>query len=63
MIRDFVEKSISEHRDTFNSEELRDFIDVYISEMLKEKDPESSFYGDTGLENLVQSLVDLFFAG
>ncbi len=63
MIRDFVEKSISEHRDTFNPEELRDFIDVYISEMLKEKDPESSFYGDTGLENLVQSLVDLFFAG
>ncbi len=63
MIRDFVEKSISEHRDTFNPEELRDFIDVYISEMLKEKDPESSFYGDNGLENLVQSLIDLFFAG
>jgi hypothetical protein len=63
VIRDFVEKSISEHRDTFNPEELRDFIDVYISEMLKEKDPESSFYGDNGLENLVQSLIDLFFAG
>ena len=59
----FVEKSIKEHLDTFNAEDLRDFIDVYIAEMNKEKDPESSFFGDNGLENLVQSLVDLFLAG
>ena len=63
LIREFVEKSIKEHLDTFNAEDLRDFIDVYIAEMNKEKDPESSFFGDNGLENLVQSLVDLFFAG
>jgi hypothetical protein len=48
---------------TFNAEELRDFIDVYISEMKKEKDPDSSFFGRTGHENLIHSLVDLFFAG
>ena len=63
LIREFVEKSIKEHLDTFNAEDLRDFIDVYIAEMNKETDPESSFFGDNGLENLVQSLVDLFFAG
>ena len=42
---------------------LRDFIDVYISEMLQEKDPESSFFGENGRENLIQSLYDLFLAG
>ena len=48
---------------TFNAEEPRDFIDVYITEMKKEKDPKSSFFGKIGHENLVHSLVDLFFAG
>jgi hypothetical protein len=63
MIRDFVEKSVHEHLSTFNGDEMRDFIDVYIAEMNKEKDPESSFYRETGLENLIQTLIDLFLAG
>jgi len=43
--------------------ELRDFIDVYLTEIESTKDPESSFFGEKGIENLVMSLSDLFFAG
>ncbi len=60
-IREFIETSIQEHLDTFNGEELRDFIDVYISEMAKEKDPDSSFFGENGRENLVTLLLKLFY--
>jgi hypothetical protein len=43
--------------------ELRDFIDVYLTEIENETDPGSSFYREKGIENLIQSLSDLFFAG
>jgi len=62
-VRNFIEQGIKEHEESFNPNELRDYIDVYLAEMRESKDPESSFHGEAGKENLVQSLIDLFFAG
>ncbi len=42
---------------------MRDFIDVYLTEIENETDPDSSFFRDKGIENLIQTLSDLFFAG
>ena len=42
---------------------MRDFIDVYLAQIKAENDPESSFYQDKGIENLTQTLADLFCAG
>jgi len=42
---------------------MRDFIDVYLTEIENETDPESSFFREKGIENLIQTLSDLFFAG
>jgi hypothetical protein len=54
---------VEQHQATFNPGEMRDFIDVYLSEIETETDPESSFFKEKGIENLIQSLSDLFFAG
>ena len=54
---------LEEHQKTFTPGEMRDFIDVYLSEIENETDPGSSFYKENGIENLVQTLSDLFFAG
>jgi cytochrome P450 len=62
-IRDFISATIEQHQATFNSGEMRDYIDVYLSEIETETDPESSFYKEKGIENLIQALSDLFFAG
>ena len=52
-----------QHQATFNPGEMRDYIDVYLSEIDSETDPESSFFKEKGIENLIQALSDLFFAG
>ena len=41
----------------------RDFVDVYLKEISKTKDPSSSFFGKRGEESLVAVLLDLFLAG
>ena len=55
--------SAEDHQQSFVTGELRDFIDVYLTEIESETDPESSFFREKGIENLIQSLSDLFFAG
>lgn len=63
-VKEFVASSIEEHRKTFNPDDPpRDFIDVYLGEIDKETDPNSSFYDKEGDCNLVNTLIDLFFAG
>ena len=43
--------------------EPRDFTDKMLIEISKTTDKSSSFYGDFGLENLTNTLFDLFLAG
>lgn len=47
--RQFVQKAIDEHMRTFQEDAPpRDFIDVYLQEIRKTTDPNSSFYGEEG---------------
>lgn len=56
----FIGKFYREHKETFDPENLRDFLDAYILEMDKQKsDPESTFFE----ENLFMTIADLFLAG
>ncbi|XP_042318054.1 cytochrome P450 2J2-like [Sceloporus undulatus] len=57
-LKSFVRKIIEKHQEDQNPQEARDFIDAYLNEMAKE-DASSSFHK----ENLLQSTLDLFFAG
>ena len=45
------------------SDDSKDFIDVYLKEIEKTTDKESSFYGRHGKHSLISSLLDLFGAG
>ncbi|XP_042318055.1 cytochrome P450 2J2-like [Sceloporus undulatus] len=57
-LKSFVSKIIEKHQEDRNPHEARDFIDAYLNEIAKE-DASSSFHK----ENLLQSTLDLFFAG
>uniref|UniRef100_A0A670I247 Cytochrome P450 family 2 subfamily J member 2 n=1 Tax=Podarcis muralis TaxID=64176 RepID=A0A670I247_PODMU len=57
-LKSFVREIIEKHKEDWNPSEPRDFIDAYLNEMAKEDAP-SSFHE----ENLLQSTLDLFFAG
>ncbi|MGH0120230.1 UNVERIFIED_CONTAM: hypothetical protein FKN15_056555 [Acipenser sinensis] len=56
----FIGKLYREHKQTFDPENLRDFLDTYILEMDKQKsDPETTFFE----ENLFPTIADLFLTG
>ncbi|KAG8171470.1 hypothetical protein JTE90_014863 [Oedothorax gibbosus] len=57
----FFKNIINKHKDTFDSKNMRDFIDKYIFEVTskQEKDPNTSFSDDT----LANNVLDLFVAG
>ena len=55
--------AINEHKDSLDSENPRDFMDVYLSQVESTKDQNSSFHGKRGEESLIASLIDLFLAG
>ena len=56
-------ENIKDHEDTRDTNDPRDFTDKALAEIDKTADPASSFYGAHGKENLVNTLLDLFFAG
>ena len=58
-----MRKSIENHQQTFDQNNSRDFIDKYLTEIENTKDPNSSFFGKAGIENLASTLTDLFIAG
>ena len=61
---DILEPYIQDHIKTFDEDNLRDFLDIYIAQMKEcDEDPSSSFYKDTGLDSLRTSIVDMFMAG
>ena len=60
---DFFGELYAQHERTFDPAQLRDFIDVYCSERrrVSAKDlKESSFYGEEGNLNYVNTMFDLF---
>ncbi|XP_067875652.1 cytochrome P450 2J2-like isoform X2 [Heterodontus francisci] len=60
LIEAVVQEFINQHKDTLNGEEIRDFIDVYLLEMEKERNFPDSCLTDG---NLLFNICDLFLAG
>ncbi|XP_057175808.1 cytochrome P450 2B4-like [Triplophysa rosa] len=56
----FIRDEVKEHRQTFDPENPRDFIDAYLLEIEKQKSREDSTFHE---ENMVMSAADLFLAG
>ena len=56
MIQDLIQT----HKTSHDKNHPRDFIDCYLTEILNTEDPESSFYKETGEDNLTTLLIDLF---
>ncbi|XP_056379799.1 cytochrome P450 2D17-like [Hyla sarda] len=59
-IIEFLKEIVSEHKKTWNPNDIRDFIDAYLVEMEKVKDDSSSSMNE---ENLLMTTYDLFGAG
>ena len=62
-LKNMMLKSIENHKKTIDTNEPRDYIDKYLIEIENTKDPNSSFFGANGIENLAANLLDLFLAG
>jgi len=59
-----IEDSLDKHLKTYDPGNKRDFTDVYISEMIKQKDnPDSSFNSINGKDNYICVMTNLFVAG
>ena len=63
---DWFSQEYEAHLSTYEETTLRDYIDCYIQERKRaerDDDTDSSFYGETGHWNFVNSMLDLFLAG
>ena len=60
----FVEEYVINHQSSFDRNNIRDFLDLYLDEIQKhELEPNSSFYRERGYYMLINVLIDLLFAG
>ncbi|XP_064349598.1 LOW QUALITY PROTEIN: cytochrome P450 2J2-like [Camelus dromedarius] len=59
----FVAHVIENHKRDWNPAEARDFIDAYLQEIEKVRNPEGNATSSFNEENLIHSTLDLFFAG
>ena len=60
---DFFRELYDDHERTFDPDDMRDFIDVYCAERKRAKEEnrrESSFFGDVGDLNFVNTMFDFF---
>ena len=62
-IKAFLNVTIKQHRDTFDPDNIRDFIDTYLLEIQERGVKGTSFHASQGEEHLVNTLLDLFIAG
>ncbi|XP_059087981.1 cytochrome P450 2C15-like [Tigriopus californicus] len=62
-VKNFLTDLVLEHKATFDPLNIRDFIDAYLLETSRTINSESSFHESKGNEILLQTLIDLFFAG
>jgi cytochrome P450 len=60
VVRSFLAKHVQSHNILYVENQPRDFIDVYMDEVKKTTDPESSFHEKQG--TLVDTLMDMFSA-
>ena len=62
-IMNLMTESIKQHQDTLDVNDPRDFTDKMLIEINNTTDKSSSFYGEVGIDNLRNTLFDLFLAG
>ncbi|GAB1601444.1 cytochrome P450 2B4-like [Argonauta hians] len=57
-IRTYITKKITEHRESFNAENIRDLIDAYLITL--QNDPNNAALSET---NMFRAIMDIFLAG
>ena len=62
-VKNVISPVIAEHHKNLDEDNLQDFMDVYLTEIKKTTDPQSSFYQKRGIESLTAGMIDLFLAG
>lgn len=66
-LRNYVQEYIDEHKNARKlagpAPTVRDMIDVYLEEIENCTDPNSEFYGERGMQNLLYSAIGLLMAG
>ena len=62
-IKSYLRRAIQLHKETFEENNVRDFIDAYIKRVHQTSDITSSFHISEGYDHLVDTLLDLFVAG
>ncbi|CAG7824066.1 unnamed protein product, partial [Allacma fusca] len=63
-IKGILQDHIDEHQKTYSEDGVpRDFMDVYLAEIYKTTDTNSSFYKDHGMRSLRAVMTDFFIAG
>ena len=63
-IRDIADRELVDHERTFDSNNMRDFVDVYICQMKeanKEARTDSTFFGEEGRLQFENVISDLLF--
>ena len=63
---DMIERQKNLHLKTYDENDMRDFMDCYLTEMKRVteiNDTNSSFHGDKGEVHLKASILDLYIAG
>ncbi len=62
-ITDMIQPAIEDHKSSLDENNMRDFVDLYLSEIKNTSDSGSSFHGSKGESNLCNVMIDLFLAG
>nr|APH81373.1 cytochrome P450 CYP3030A1 [Tigriopus kingsejongensis] len=62
-VDEMINQQIADHKESFDPLHVRDFIDAYLLKIRETKNPESSFYQESGEVNMRNSMFDLFIAG
>ncbi|XP_065352558.1 uncharacterized protein LOC135947516 [Cloeon dipterum] len=60
VLQEFIQKSINDHKATYQDDNMRDFLDVFIKEMKEQQNEEYSTFTE---QQLVVLCMDLFLAG
>lgn len=61
--KDLMRRYISDHKETFQSDNIRDLMDTYLKEIQDTTDHTSSFYKEKGEKNMLIAMLNLLGAG
>ena len=62
-INSLIKPLIESHKKSLDPDNVRDFMDLYLTEIQNTTDTASTMYGKRGESNLINAIVDLFLAG